>query len=375
MGCVGSSPGKHVDLSQPATLSQFEIQRVIGEGGYGKVNAVTRVGEEPIKWYAMKVLVKESIVERKRVREVFRERDLLTHLKHERLCNSYFSFQDDKFLYLVMDLALGGDLRYQLNHNAEKRPFDESRTRIYIAQVACALEYIHSKRVIHRDIKPENILMNAEGWIKVTDFGISRDLDSNGECFSGSGTPGYIAPEIYCSNHAHGIASDWFSFGVTTYEFLSRKRPFKAEAIRLCRRNPEKLVLDVPSTVSSAASDFLRRLLDGDSKKRLDHEGIKNHSWFKDFRWDKIIDGTHKVPFIPNTKRMNAEPDADIHQVFMGEEEERLLRNLTPEEQVLFKDYEYDYRFQHRLSAFSTTTPDDQEEDDTQINEVEINKI
>jgi len=353
-----------VDLSGPTGLQHFEVQRVIGQGGYGKVKAVTKLQETPVRWYAMKVVNKETIVDKRRFKEVFRERDLLTTLRNPRICNLYYSFQDAKHLYLVMDIALGGDLRYQLNHNPGGQPFSEERTRIYIAQIALAIAYVHSQGIIHRDVKPENILMSAKGWLMLTDFGIARELNADGYCHSGSGTSGYMPPECYHKHRRHGREADWFALGVTGYELLTRRRPFKGDQIRKASvralsapapNGREKVLEDLrlsdiqlqTLSLSDPCIVFLRELMAPLPTNRLGTEGfeqIEKHAFFNGFPWDKIRDETLPAPFVPNTNRMNAEPDADIHAVFMGAEEERNLRDLTPDEQAMFKDYEYEYR-------------------------------
>jgi serine/threonine protein kinase len=399
MGCSqgkGFLTSTPLDPDSPATLQHFEMQRVIGQGGFGKVKAVTKRREKVDMWYAMKVLNKDTIVDRRRVKEVFQERDLLTYLRDPRICNLYFSFQDAKHLYLVMDIALGGDLRYQLNHNVGGRPFTEDRVRIYVAQVALALQYVHSRGVVHRDIKPENILLKGDGMVMLTDFGISAQLDANGDCFSGSGTRGYMPPELMLASHRHGKPADWFALGVTAHELLTKRRPFRTERIARAARalaalggssrqqllhqqvqqqqqeekqqqrvqcdagdvNSKDRVLSVrlagsqsadPDLVISAAFEsFLGILFMADPRERAGEKEVFAHPWFATsemFSMDRVRDGTQLVPFLPDTKKMNAEPDADIQNLFMGYEEEKAIRVLSAEEQELFRGYEFDYRF------------------------------
>lgn len=128
-----------------------------------------------------------------------------------------------------MDIALGGDLRYQLKQT--KNGFDENRARFYIAQLILALECLHSNRILHRDIKPENLLLEADGYCKLSDFGLSRQVP-NHICDETGGTLTYMAPEIYfTSTHYHSYTSDWWSVGIVTLEFLTRLVPYKYKTL------------------------------------------------------------------------------------------------------------------------------------------------
>ena len=334
-------------------------------GGFGRVNAVIKKGDPEQKWLAMKVMDKEEILKKDRVAEVFRERNLLVMLRHERLCNSYYAFQDPKRLYLVMDIALGGDMRYNLEHTPDKRPFNESRVRWYFAQLCLALDYIHEKRVLHRDIKPDNILMDAKGWVKLSDFGISGVMDKEGYCYQKSGTKGYAAPELYSISHKHGAKSDWFSLAVTIHEFLTLTRPFSESAVRAAAtalvEKPETASTDItlraenPETkknynISSTCISLLKSMLKITEEDRISSEDIKKHEWFTrdskrmpPLNWDDIRAGRGTAEFVPDITKMNANPDSDIHEFFQGRDEYQKLRTPTDEEQKLFAAYDFDY--------------------------------
>lgn len=362
MGCTNSSrkppPG-------PISLKHFDVQRVIGKGGFGRVNAVIRIGDPEEKWLAMKVMDKEEILKKDRIGEVFRERNLLVMLRHERLCNSYYAFQDPKRLYLVMDIALGGDMRYNLEHTPDKRPFPENRVRFYMAQLCLALDYIHEKRVLHRDIKPDNILMDARGWVKLSDFGISGVMDKDGFCYQKSGTRGYAAPELYSASHKHGAPSDWFSLAVTMHEFLTGVRPFSESAIRGAASglhdNRETVAKDFSIrgeaaemkknfNLSSACLGFMKGLLKVRDEERLKPAEMKTHEWFTrdskrmpPLNWDDIRNGRGDAEFVPDITKMNANPDSDIHEFFQGKDEYAKLRTPTEEEQKQFAAYDFDF--------------------------------
>ncbi len=355
------------------------------------MNAVTlRVGKKEEMWYAIKVIDKEKVLDSNRVQEVFRERNLLAMLHHDRICNSYFAFQDKKRLYLIMDLALGGDLRYQLQNTKDGKPFPEEQVRFYTAQLVAALEYVHSQQVIHRDIKPENIILDSNGYIKLTDFGIAGILDERGFCNLRSGTPGYAAPEIYRRGHLHCPAADFFALGVTIFELFTGARPFSEADIKKCnmktsdngengssktspKENIEMEVIKegeiglpsiasfrVTERMSSGFIQFLKDTLIPNQRKRLGFkhgaESARNHVWFTkksskvgDFNWDAVERGEAEAPFIPDTTKMNADPQKDIQEYFSGDDELKKLREPTPEEQKKFDEYHFDHRKHEKM--------------------------
>lgn len=134
----------------------------------------------------MKTLRKAAIIERNHVGMVMKERNLLVRLHCPQMVNMHYAFQDERNLYIVMDVCLGGDLHYQLTHSPS-RCFEEEQARFYVASVILGLEYMHSLGVMHRDIKPENLLLDGLGQLKITDLGISMELE-DGVCSSTSGT-------------------------------------------------------------------------------------------------------------------------------------------------------------------------------------------
>ena len=149
------------------------------------------------------------------------ELELLSRLKHPFIVNLHYAFQDEKFLYMVTDLMEGGDLRH---HMKTKKDWTEDQTKFILANVIAGLEYMHHNGVIHRDIKPENLLIGNDGYISITDMGVSRMWDEN-NADDTSGTPGYMAPEVMCrQNHNHAI--DFYALGVIGYEMMLGHRPY-----------------------------------------------------------------------------------------------------------------------------------------------------
>jgi protein kinase A len=137
----------------------------------------------------------------------------------------YYAFQDRENLFLCMDLLNGGDLRYHIN---KKRRFSEEQTKFFVGCLLLAFDYIHKKNIIHRDIKPENIVIDTDGYLRVTDFGIARYFKRD-NAKETSGTPSYMAPEVLCKQN-HTFAVDYYALGVITYECMMGKRPYSGKS-------------------------------------------------------------------------------------------------------------------------------------------------
>lgn len=144
--------------------------------------------------FAMKEMAKARIITKKSVQSVMNELKLLSLIQSDFIVNVHYAFQDTQTLYLVMDLLLGGDLRY---HIARKKKFTEDQTRFFIACLVNALARVHEANIIHRDIKPENLVFDNQGYLRLTDFGVARIMTPDNASET-SGTPGYMAPEVMC---------------------------------------------------------------------------------------------------------------------------------------------------------------------------------
>mmetsp|Transcript_29813 Transcript_29813/g.79614 ORF Transcript_29813/g.79614 Transcript_29813/m.79614 type:complete len:352 (-) Transcript_29813:94-1149(-) len=262
-----------------------------------------------------------------------------------------------------MDIALGGDLRYHLKHSKETC-FNIRGIKWCSACIILALEYLHNKLILHRDIKPENCLMQTNGYVKLTDFGISAQLPSAGAyCKMASGTPGYMAPELYKGEHKHTVPSEAFALGVTIHEFHTSVRPYRPDSIKYSSRlssrgfsaknNTFGEDIKVHFRAKTKEEQLLRELvvktLSLDWKRRKGLNGmvdLKQDKFFDGFDWDGLYDGTLEPPFKPSTEAANFETDeADaMDYLGMGNGPDKSPSKLTQEQQDVFKNYKFNIR-------------------------------
>ena len=200
----------------------FEVLAVLGRGTYGKVLQVRKRGSNAL--YAMKVMRKADVIARNQVRHTLTERTLLETMRHPFIVTLHYAFQSDSTLFLVMALQSGGELFFHLRREGA---FSEPRVRLYAAEILLALDALHRACFVYRDLKPENVLLDGEGHVRLSDFGLAKQiegaLDAGGSTFCG--TPSYMAPEVLLGT-GHGIAVDWWSFGTLIYETLAGAPPF-----------------------------------------------------------------------------------------------------------------------------------------------------
>jgi serine/threonine protein kinase len=176
----------------PVCRDDFIEQHFLGKGGFGKVTAVVKTrGFDKGERFALKTLNKAAIIERNVVAMIMRERNLLAKLQCPQLVNMHYAFQDEASLFLALDLCLGGDLQF-IQSKAPQKQIPEEQARFYVASIILGLEYMHKSNVLHRDIKPENIVLDGDGYVRLTDLGVSAELE-DGVCTRSSGTRPYVS--------------------------------------------------------------------------------------------------------------------------------------------------------------------------------------
>ena len=325
------------------SIFDFEPLKIIGKGAFGEVRVCRYIPNDSI--IAIKKMKKEEMHKKNQVLHVRAERDVLSEAKNEWIVDLKFSFQDQNYLYLGMEFIPGGDLMTLL---MERDILPEQEAKFYAAEIVMAIESVHKLDCIHRDLKPDNVLINSDGHIKLSDFGLSKKLDmkmidphiqtdiisnSNNNikqgknlsyaqqfsqfknlknkkrrefAFSTVGTPDYIAPEVI-RQKGYGQEIDWWSLGVIMFEMMIGYPPFFSDSsAETCKKILDwKNTLNIrqEANISKEAEDILRKLIN-DPENRLGSNGaweIKAHPFFKGIDWNHIKE-TLVPPFIPELK-------------------------------------------------------------------------
>ena len=282
--------------------TDFDPLRCLGKGTYGTVLLVKQAGTG--KLYAQKQFRKASLTVRKKlVEQTKTERNILESVnRHPFVVKLYYAFQDHEKLYLILEYAQGGELFERMR---SEHMFPEETAAFYMAEMVLALEHLHKTvGVIYRDLKPENCLLDAEGHLLLTDFGLSKVAADGEECRSMTGTVEYMAPEVI-QEQQYGTAVDWWSFGILGVDLLTGSSPFHANNDMKIREKIVKSKLVLPYYLSPDAKDLLTRLLRKEPRKRLgssmpkDMQTIKGHRFFRKIDWKKLDKRELEPPIRP----------------------------------------------------------------------------
>ncbi|CAL9731811.1 hypothetical protein MOUN0_M05996 [Monosporozyma unispora] len=298
------------------TLEDFRILQTLGTGSFGRVHLVR--SNHNGRFYALKVLKKRIIVKLKQVEHTNDERLMLSVVSHPFLIRMWGTFQDSKQVFMVMDYIEGGEL-FSLLRKSQR--FPNPVAKFYAAEVCLALEYLHSKDIIYRDLKPENILLDKNGHIKITDFGFAKYVPD--VTYTLCGTPDYIAPEVV-STKPYNKSVDWWSFGILIYEMLAGHTPFYDSNAMKTYENILNAKLKFPPFFNEDVQDLLSRLISRDLSQRLGNlqngtEDVKNHPWFNEVIWEKLLTRNIETPYEPpiqqgrgDTSQFDRYPEEEI---------------------------------------------------------------
>ncbi|KRX02245.1 Protein kinase-like domain [Pseudocohnilembus persalinus] len=279
------------------SLNDFSLIIVIGKGSYGKVVLVKEKATNEI--FAMKILKKKHIRKSQQIEHIITERNILVKIKHPFIVRLAYSFQDEEKLFFVMEYCPGGEL---FNLLSSRKKFTEDQTRFYAAQIILAIEELHKHNTIYRDLKPENVLIDRHGYLKIADFGLSKNnINDDKGAKSVCGTPEYLAPEVLLKE-GHGKPVDWWALGAIIFEMLTGLPPFYTENREELFERIKYKELDIPKTLTKPCVNVLIGLFQKDPRQRLGSNGadeIKKHPWFINVNWNILIKKQYKPPYVP----------------------------------------------------------------------------
>lgn len=295
---------KNLVLKTPTklNLADFELSKVLGEGAFGKVKLAKdlKTGE----YIALKQLNKLDIIRMKQIDHVKNENFILTSLSHPLIVKMIGLTMNARHLYIGMEFIAGGELFTYLRSVGK---FSASQSAFYAGNVALMFEYLHSLNVIYRDLKPENLLINPDGYLKLTDFGFAKVVE--GRTFTLCGTPEYLAPEILL-NKGYGKGVDWWTLGILLYEMIAGIDPFNdSDPMGIYQKILRGRIL-FSKTFNKNARSLIKHLLIADLSKRYGNlkraaQDIKNHRFFDIINWKLMLQKKIVAPYIPKVKSMN----------------------------------------------------------------------
>ncbi|KAI9337868.1 kinase-like domain-containing protein [Zopfochytrium polystomum] len=280
------------------SLNDFELLKIIGKGAFGKVFLARKKNNNRL--YAMKVLRKATLtVHTKSIEHTKNERSILERIQHPFIAKLWYAFQSPARLFLILEYAPGGEL---FSHLAAERMFSEDVAAFYIGELLLALEHLHSLGIIYRDLKPENVLLDAQGHVILTDFGLSKwAVKTETMC----GTIEFTAPEVLDPKVRYGYGVDHWSLGVMLYDMLTGNPPFTGQN----RKKIMDAILtkkpNFPFYLTSFAKDLLTRLLRKDPEKRIGSgptrgAEIQAHSFFRKINWNNLAKRRTTPPIKPS---------------------------------------------------------------------------
>uniref|UniRef100_A0A673U622 G protein-coupled receptor kinase n=1 Tax=Suricata suricatta TaxID=37032 RepID=A0A673U622_SURSU len=306
--------------AQPAGEDWFLDFRVLGRGGFGEVSACQMKATG--KLYACKKLNKKRLKKRKGYQGAMVEKKILAKVHSRFIVSLAYAFETKTDLCMVMTLMNGGDIRYHIySVNQENPGFQEPRAVFYTAQILSGLEHLHQKAIVYRDLKPENVLLDDAGNIRISDLGLAVELkDGQTKTKGYAGTPGFMAPELL-RGEEYDFSVDYFALGVTLYEMIAARGPFRARGEKVDNRELKQRVLsepiEYPDKFSQASKDFCEALLEKDPEKRLGFrdgtcDTLRTNPLFKDINWRQLEAGMLTPPFIPDSRTVYAKNIQDV---------------------------------------------------------------
>ncbi|EGR27456.1 protein kinase domain protein [Ichthyophthirius multifiliis] len=260
-----------------------------------------------------------------------------------------------------MDLVSGGDLRY---HIGIQYRFTEKQAQFFIVCIVLSLEYLHNNNIIHRDLKPENLVLDTNGYLKLTDLGVARVFKED-NFQDTSGTPGYMAPEVMCRQN-HTFAVDYYALGVICYELMLGRRPYlgrnrKEIKEQILSKQVQIKRQEIPDGWSLEAADFINRLIQRKPANRLGFLGakeIKSHPFLANIDWNKVLNQEMLAPYLPQDIQDNQEYIQQISVDGLESNEELIQQNsiLLRKDSVQSLFAQYNYSVLNRKEIYTGST-------------------
>ncbi|VEN61972.1 unnamed protein product [Callosobruchus maculatus] len=299
------------------TLSDLKILTTLGVGGFGRVELV-QIHGRPSKSYALKQMKKAQIVETRQQQHIMSEKEIMGEANCDFIVKLYKTFKDERYLYMLMESCLGGELWTVLR---DRTHFDDATTRFYTACVVEAFDYLHSRNIIYRDLKPENLLLDNQGYVKLVDFGFAKKLQTGRKTWTFCGTPEYVAPEVIL-NKGHDISADYWSLGVLMFELLTGAPPFAGtdpmKTYNIILKGID--AIDFPRNITRNAMVLIKKLCRDNPAERLGYQkggisDIRKHKWFDGFNWEGLVNRTLTPPILPKVESVTDTSNFDKYPV------------------------------------------------------------
>ena len=295
------------DRSLVLSLESLETLDVLGHGAFGTVRLVRHRNTNHL--YALKHMDKSRIERHNYEKRVYREKEILAIVgQHPFVASLIRTFRDSTAVYLLLEACLGGDL-FSLVERKERQVLTIDEIRFFGAQIVLALEHIHDKGVVYRDLKPENVIISGDGYLRLTDFGMAKELSCSSRTNTFCGTPAFIAPEVFCRT-GHNQMVDWWALGILLYEVSMGRFPFDSESVSSMRTSLQNYAQAYPdhgvflgmefANIDPTCIQFVRELLHPDPRLRagdLVKEQIKGHPIFcSNVDWEALLRREAKPP-------------------------------------------------------------------------------
>lgn len=278
------------------SMNSFNIISVIGRGFFGKVMLVEKKDTKEL--FAIKTVHKMRLLQSNKINTILAERNIMRGIEHPFIVGLKFSFQSATKFYLGLEFIAGGEIFSLLRRRIK---FSPKQIQLYVAEIALALNHLHSIGIIYRDLKPENILIATDGHLKLTDFGLSKDISAVKSTHSFCGTADFMAPEVI-EKKSYSFPVDWWGLGILTYEFYYGECPFYDD-----NRNRmfSKISLSDPRFPKDSdpdVVDFIKALLVKNPQGRGNFETLKNHPFWNGINFDDVLAKKYTPEYIPPVK-------------------------------------------------------------------------